>query len=414
MTAFRWRGTDALGLPQHGALEAKSLEEAHLQLAGLGLSDILIRQRSRTRNSEDTNRTQVNAKRNAGPKIRASKKQLGILSRYLANLLSAGIPIIDALDLLEEGGKNENAKLLRSLKNSLNDGLKLGDAMAQHPAVFDPYFVSLVRCEEIAGQLHRALTHLANHLEQTESLHRKVRQSLLQPSLILLTAVLVTWLLLTFVMPEFAKMYTQQDQQLPHITRWVIDLSAYLQLYGSTGLILLGACSVAAFVLVKSVASLGLIFDRLLLRLPFVGHIIQQTNIVDFSRTLAAMLTAGVALNESLVHAGASCRNAAFRQALAQTTAGVENGAALHQAMSSSACFPVPFRRMARLGEEAGKLDQMLEHASVIYREDIQRTVDNLVPLIEPILMLILGVVVGGLILAMYLPIFSMGTLLHT
>jgi type IV pilus assembly protein PilC len=170
----------------------------------------------------------------------------------------------------------------------------------------------------------------------------------------------------------------------------------------------------ATLTLVKNVPSVSLVFDRLLLGLPVFGSLIQRANIAEFSRTLAAMLAAGVPLNESLLHAGACSRNALFRRDLSRITNEIENGTALHQAMVVSACFPEPFCRMTRLGEETGKLDQMLEHASGVYREDFHRTVDNLLPLIEPTLMLILGLVVGGLILAMYLPIFSMGALLHT
>jgi type IV pilus assembly protein PilC len=414
VTAFLWQGTDTLGLPQHGILEAPSLKDAQSRLAGLGISGVRIRQQSPLRKTNDSAHIQMKVRKPPRPKIGMSKKQLRFFCRQLADLLSAGIPVIDALDLLEEGAKNGRTALMRALKNSLHEGLKLGDAMARHPAVFNPYFVSLVRSEESAGQLHRALIHLANHLEQIESLHQKIRQSLMQPALILLTAVLVTWLLLTFVMPEFAKMYTQQEQQLPNITRWVMSLSLFLQSYGGPGLVLIAACSIATLALVKNVPSFGLVFDRLLLRLPVFGPLIQRANVADFSRTLAAMLTAGVPLNEGLLHAGACSRNAVFSRSLSQITSEIENGAALHQAMVLSACFPAPFCRMTRLGEETGKLDQILEHASVVYREDFHRTVNSLLPLIEPILMLILGLVVGGLILAMYLPIFSMGALLHT
>ncbi len=414
MTAFRWQGTDTLGLPQHGILEAQSLQDAELQLAGLGVSRVRIRQQSGLKNPENGDRTAARGGKKTASKLRVRNKQLATFCRQLANLLTAGIPIIDAIDILEDESKGENAQLLKSLRHSLLDGLKLGEAMALHPEVFDPYFVNLVRCEEVAGQLHRALSNLADHLKQTQLLHRKIRQSLMQPGLILITAVLVTWLLLTLVMPEFAKMYTQQDQQLPGITQWVIGLSTVLQNHQGTVLLLIAGGPVAALTLSKRVAAIVLISDRLLLGLPLLGSLIRQSNIVEFSRTLAGMLTAGIPLNEGLIHAGAYCRNAAFRHAISQTTASVENGSALHHAMTFSPCFPAPYRRMIRLGEETGKLSHMLEHASQLYRESIQRTVDNLLPLIEPILMLILGAVVGGLILAMYLPIFSMGTLLQS
>ena len=414
MNAFRWQGTDALGLPQHGTLEAQSLTDAQSKLAGLGISGVRIRQQSPLRKTNNSDHIQVHVRKPSKSKIRVSKKQLGFFCGQLADLLSAGIPVVDALDLLEERDKNAKSTLVQGLKNDLHEGLKLGDAMAQHPAVFNPYFVSLVRSEENTGQLHRALTHFANHLEQTQSLHRKIRQSLLQPALILLTAVLVTWLLLTFVMPEFAKMYSQQKQQLPNITQWVMNISLFLQSYGGPVLALIAACSMATLTLVKNVPSVSLVFDRLLLGLPVFGSLIQRANIAEFSRTLAAMLAAGVPLNESLLHAGACSRSALFRRDLSRITNEIENGTALHQAMLVSACFPEPFCRLTRLGDETGKLDQMLEHASGVYREDFHRTVENLLPLIEPTLMLILGLVVGGLILAMYLPIFSMGALLHT
>lgn len=174
MNAFRWQGTDALGLPQHGTLEAQSLTDAQSKLAGLGISGVRIRQQSPLRKTNNSDHIEVHVRKPSKSKIRVSKKQLGFFCRQLADLLSAGIPVIDALDLLEERDKNAKSTLVQGLKNDLHEGLKLGDAMAQHPAVFNPYFVSLVRSEENAGQLHRALTHLANHLEQTQSLHRKI------------------------------------------------------------------------------------------------------------------------------------------------------------------------------------------------------------------------------------------------
>lgn len=413
MTAFSWHGTDALGLPQHGVLEAESRHGAEARLTALGVSRVTIHKAPVSSAINDSNPKQTGAYGSEGSKLRTSKKQLGVFCRQLANLLAAGIPIVDALETLEEGSKAPYAKLLRSLKDSLGDGLNLGDAMAKHPKVFDAYFLSLVRCEEIAGQLHRALTNLANHLEQTQSLRRKIRQSLLQPGLILFTAILVTWLLLSFVMPEFAKMYTEQNQQLPDITRWVIGLSTYLQTYGNTVLFIFAASSLACIALHKTVSSIRLLFDRLLLSLPLLGPLIHYSNIVDLSRTLAAMLTAGLALNEGLIHAASACRNAEFRRALLQTSVHLENGSSFYQAIASSKCFPESFRRIVRLGEETGKLDHMLEHATGLYQADIQRAVDNLIPLIEPVLMLVLGIIVGGLILAMYLPIFAIGTLLQ-
>ncbi len=410
MTAFRWQGTDALGLPQRGVLNAASRDAAKAQLSALGVSALVISNSADSKKASDVVPPQAGARNRT--EIRLSRKQLVLFCRHLANLLVAGIPVVDALDTLKKGSKGDYAKLLLSIHNSLDDGLKLGDAMALHSQVFDPYAVSLVRCEEVAGQIHRALATLANHLEQSQALHQKVRQSLLQPGLILLTAIMVSWLLLTFVMPEFVKMYSQQNQQLPVITQWVMGVSDRLQEHSISALLLISMAGAGGITLYQRVGRFRLLFDQLILRLPLLGDLSRLSNLVDLSRTLAAMLTAGVSLNEALTHTAASCRNAAFCQAVLNATAKVESGSSLHQAMTGSQYFPEAFRRMIQLGEETGKLSQMFEHAARGYQEEIRRSIDCLLPLIEPILMLILGMMIGGLILAMYLPIFAMGSLL--
>ncbi len=411
MIRFRWQGVDSLGLPQQGELTADSKTAAEQQLKSIGISGLHMHSVAEHVRSPGSLR-ELRWTFNSRPaNLRVRRKDLGIFSGQFADLLAAGIPVLDAIETLEEGRTGNFAVLLRSLKESLNQGLTLADAMAKHPRVFDACYINLVECEQVAGKLHRALATLAAQIEHRKALTQRLRQSMLQPGLILVTALAATGLLLVFVMPEFAALYRQQSQELPAITQWVMKMSEEAQMHAKPAMAGLVVTLIAAYLLYQNSVICHRLVDRALLALPLFGSLIRCSNITDLSRTLSALLDAGVPLNQGLEHSSSVCRNAVFRRAIEQAKDQIENGAALHQALAWRPCFPTAYQRIVRLGEETGNLSHMLNHACKIYEAHTNRVLDTLVPMIEPILMVILGIVVGGLILAMYLPIFSMGTL---
>ena len=406
---YGWHGTDSLGLPQHGRIQASSYDHANGLLAQNGVRNIILK--GREHGSHADRRVRWLA---PSGKARINKKELAFFSRQLASLLTVGIPVMDALDTLEADSTPRLQVILRAVKASLGDGLNLGDALAKHSETFDGGYLALVRSGEAAGELGPALTALAESYERAQHFRRHIRQAFMQPGLILVTAAAATWMLLAFVMPEFAAMFAQQKRSLPEITQWVIQLSETIEhqgkwwLFGTVVSAMMGLWSYRYSTFAR------LLLDGLVLRAPVAGNLSQCANTASMCRTLAATVGAGVAINKALPFAADACGNGVFQRAVNGLVSQLENGTRLHDAMAAEPCFPTTLQRMIRLGEESGKLDHMLQQATEFHEEKLRRTVSNLLPLIEPLLMVLLGFVVGGLILAMYLPIFAMGDLFQS
>ena len=406
---YGWHGTDSLGLPQHGRIQASSYDHAIELLAQNGVCNIVLK--GREHGSHADRRVRWLA---PSGKARINKKELAFFSRQLAGLLTVGIPVMDALDTLEADSAPRLQVILRAVKASLSDGLNLGDALAKHSDTFNGGYLALVRSGEAAGELGPALTALAESYEHAQHFRRHIRQAFMQPGLILATAAAATWMLLAFVMPEFAAMFAQQKRSLPEITQWVIRLSETIEHQGKWWLFGTVISAMIGLWSYRYSAFARLLLDGLVLRAPVAGNLSQCANTASMCRTLAATVGAGVAINKALPFAADACGNGVFQRAVNGLVSQLENGTRLHDAMAAEPCFPKTLQRMIRLGEESGKLDHMLQQATEFHEEKLRRTVGNLLPLIEPLLMVLLGFVVGGLILAMYLPIFAMGDLFQS
>ena len=406
---YGWHGTDSLGLPQHGRIQASSYDHANGLLAQNGVRNIILK--GREHGSHADRRVRWLA---PSGKARINKKELAFFSRQLASLLTVGIPVMDALDTLEADSTPRLQVILRAVKASLSDGLNLGDALAKHSDTFNGGYLALVRSGEAAGELGPALTALAESYEHAQHFRRHIRQAFMQPGLILATAAAATWMLLAFVMPEFAAMFAQQKRSLPEITQWVIRLSETIEHQGKWWLFGTVISAMIGLWSYRYSAFARLLLDGLVLRAPVAGNLSQCANTASMCRTLAATVGAGVAINKALPFAADACGNGVFQRAVNGLVSQLENGTRLHDAMAAEPCFPTTLQRMIRLGEESGKLDHMLQQATEFHEEKLRRTVSNLLPLIEPLLMVLLGFVVGGLILAMYLPIFAMGDLFQS
>lgn len=406
---YDWRGTDSLGLPQQGRIQASSYDHAHDLLAQNGVRNGIVK--GYERNPLAMRKVHWLA---PNRQARINTKELAFFSRQIASLLTAGIPVMDALETLEADSKPRLQFILRAVKASLDDGLNLSDALAKHPDTFDRGYLALVRSGEAAGELGPALTALADSYERAQHFRRHIRQSFMQPGLILLTAAAATWMLLAFVMPEFATMFAQQKRALPQITQWVIELSETVEQRGKWWLFGILASAMTGFWIYRHSVTASLLVDGLLLRAPIAGTLSQCANTASMCRTLAATVGAGVAINNALPFAADACGNRVFQRAVNGLVSQLENGTRLQDAMATEPCFPKTLQRMIRLGEESGKLEHMLQQAMEFHEEKLRRTVTSLLPLIEPLLMVLLGFVVGGLILAMYLPIFAMGDLFQS
>lgn len=406
MQGYSWQGIDSLGLPQQGSIKALSKTHAKDLLTEQGVRNITLRGVTQS----------VHTYPYVGwlMPTRASgidKKELAYFSRQIASLLTAGIPVVDALETLEADSKPRLRAILRAVRASLGNGLNLGEALALHPETFDNGYLALVRSGEAAGELGPALTSLADSYMRAQQFRHHIRQSLVQPALILATAAAATWMLLAFVMPEFAAMFAQQKRSLPQITQWVLQLAETVEHQGKWWLFGLSASPVMGLWCYRRSEFARMLLDGMVLRVPVLGNLCQCANTADMCRTLAATVSAGIAINKALPFAADACGNHFFQRAVGGLVSQLENGVRLHDAMAAEFCFPNTLRRMIRLGEESGRLEHMLRQATAFHEEKLHRAVSDFLPLIEPLLMVLLGFVVGGLILAMYLPIFAMGDL---
>lgn len=406
MQAYSWQGIDSLGLPQQGSIQASSKTHAEDLLTEQGVRNITLRGVTpRPRAYADASWSM--------PKraTRIDKKELAFFSQQIASLLTAGVPVIDALETLEADSKPRLREILRAVRASLGNGLNLGEALAKHPETFDNGYLALVRSGEAAGELGPALTALADSYMRAHQFRHHIRQSLIQPALILATAAAATWMLLAFVMPEFAAMFAQQKRSLPEITQWVLQLSETVEHHGTWWLFGLSVSPVMGFWFYRQSEFARVLLGAMVLRAPVLGNLSRCANTADMCRTLAATVSAGIAINKALPFAANTCGNHYFQRAVRGLISQLENGVRLHDAMAAEFCFPNTLRRMIRLGEESGRLEHMLRQATAFHEDKLRRALSNLLPLIEPLLMVLLGFVVGGLILAMYLPIFAMGDL---
>lgn len=395
---YSWHGTDANGQPVSGQTPGRS--PAHVR-AGL------IRQGIK-----------VAGLRPAGgltfslPKRQAKADPAGF-SRQLATLLKAGVPLLQAFEVMGRSGCDAGqAALLNKLKQDVASGLGLADALQRHPGWFDALYCNLVRVGEQSGTLDRQLEQLASMLEQRHTLHRKVRKAMIYPLLLLLTGLGVSAILLLEVIPEFENLFSGMGAALPAYTQWVIDLSAMLSRFAPLLVVLGAALGFAMRRLYRQHAPTRLWLSRQVLGLPVFGKLLAQAALARFARSLATAYAAGVPLLDALGTVARVSGGDLHEQAVLRLRQGMANGQGLNQAMAAEPLFPPLLVQLTAIGETSGTLDQMLEKAASHYEEQVSQALDQLTSLLEPAIVLILGVLVGGLVVAMYLPIFQLGSLI--
>ncbi len=395
---YTWHGTDANGTPVSGQTTGRS--PAYVR-AGL------IRQGIR-----------VAGLRPAGgltcslPKRREKADPAGF-SRQLATLLKAGVPLLQAFEVMGRSGCDAaQAVLLERLKQDVAAGLGLADALQRHPGWFDALYCNLVRVGEQSGTLDRQLEQLASMLEQRRVLHKKVRKAMIYPLLLLLTGLGVSAILLLEVIPKFESMFSGMGAALPAFTQWVIDLSTGLSRFAPLLLMMGLVLGFAMRQLYRQHAPARLWISRRVLGLPVFGKLLGQAALARFARSLATSYTAGVPLLDALGTVARVSGGDLHEQAVLRLRQGMANGQGLHQAMAAEPLFPPLLVQLTAIGESSGTLDQMLEKAASHYEEQVSQALDQLTSLLEPAIVLVLGLLVGGLVVAMYLPIFQLGSLI--
>jgi len=339
---------------------------------------------------------------------------IAIFARQLATMLNAGVPVVQALDIVGRGHENLSMRdLLLMIKADVESGDSLTQALRKHPAYFDELFCNLIEAGERAGVLESLLEKIAMYKEKSETMKKKIKKALTYPISVVIVAFIVTAVLLIFVVPVFEDLFKSFGADLPAFTKMVIAMSKWMQSYWWIAAAIFTGLFYTFKFFKKTSEPFNYFLDKQILKVSVVGVIINKSAIARFARTLATMSAAGVPLVESLESAAGTCGNRLYRDAVLQVREEVAIGQRLQFAIQESGLFPHMVVQMIAIGEESGALDAMLSKVADFYEEEVDNLVDNLSSLMEPMIMLILGVLVGGLIVAMYLPIFKLGSAIH-
>jgi type IV pilus assembly protein PilC len=336
---------------------------------------------------------------------------IAIFARQIATMMQAGVPLVQSFEIIGQGNdKPSMQKLILAIKSEVEGGVSMAEALSKHPLYFDPLFINLVNAGEQSGALETMLDKLATYKEKVEALKAKVKKALFYPIAVLVVAFVVTVILLVFVVPQFEELFQSFGADLPALTRFVINLSEFMQQwwYVIAGAIVGTVLTVLR--IKKTSPKMQEWFDRMALKAPVVGEIATKSAIARFSRTLETMSAAGVPLVEAMDSVAGATGNIIYHNASLKIKDEVSQGTQLQTSMRNTGLFPNMAIQMVSIGEEAGSLDAMLARVADFYETEVDNAVDALTSLLEPIIMAVLGVLVGGLIIAMYLPIFKLGS----
>ncbi|HND14616.1 MAG TPA: type II secretion system F family protein, partial [Pseudomonadales bacterium] len=338
---------------------------------------------------------------------------IAVFSRQLATMMKAGVPLVQSFDIVADGQDNAAFReLIVSLRNDVAGGNSLASALAKHPRQFDDLFCNLVHAGEQSGKLDSMLDRVATYKEKTEALKAKIRKALTYPAAVVLVALIVTTILLIWVVPQFAETFSSFGADLPAFTLMVLKMSQFMQAYWW---VVLGSLAGAGFAFREARIRNQKFADQvdaLTLRIPIVGPIVKEAVVARFARTLCTTFAAGVPLVEALESVAGAAGNAVYAKAIRQVRDDVTVGTQLNHAIRSTNIFPMMLLHMVAIGEESGALDSMLDKVATHFETEVDNKVDGLTSLLEPLIMAVLGVLVGGLMVAMYLPIFMLGSVM--
>jgi type IV pilus assembly protein PilC len=394
--AFTWEGTDKKGTRVSGESRGTDVNMIKAELRKQGVNPLKVRRKPTSLFSS---------------KKKITSADVTVFSRQLATMMSAGVPMVQAFDIVGRGHENPSMQeLILTIKADVEGGTALADALKKHPLQFEDLFVNLVRAGEHAGVLETLLHKIATYKEKTESIKGKIKKALFYPAAIVAAAIIVTIILLIFVIPQFEELFQGFGADLPAFTRMVVNLSHLVRDWWWA---LLGGFITFVILFAKAwkrSRKLRHTVDRMLLKLPVIGMILNKAAIARFSRTLATMSAAGVPLVEALDSVSGATGNIVYSDAVLRMREDVATGQSLQLSMKQRNLFPNMVIQMVAIGEESGALDDMLNKVADFYEEQVDNAVDAMSSLMEPLIMMVLGTLVGGLVIAMYLPIFKMGS----
>ncbi len=396
---FTWNGTDKAGRPSAGEIEAVSQAMAKAQLRQQGIKPQSVRKKAKPLFGGQ------------GKPIKAA--DIAIFTRQLATMLKAGVPLVQSFEIVEDGlEKPRMRELVKSIKNDVASGSGLAPSLAKYPRHFDDLFCSLVGSGEDSGTLELMLDRVATYKEKTEQLKAKIRKAMTYPTAVVVVALIVCAILLIKVVPVFAETFKNFGSELPAFTQFVMSISDFvIAWWYIIFFALIGTVFAFREIKLRSV-KFSEWLDQLALRVPVVGGIVHDAVIARFSRTLATTFAAGVPLVDALNSTAGAAGNSVYAKAIRRIRDDVTTGTTLYNSIKATGLFPNMLLQMVSIGEESGALDDMLDKVATHYEEAVDNAVDSLSSLMEPFIMSILGVLVGGLMIAMYLPIFMLGSVI--
>ena len=393
---FTWQGKDKRGQSRKGEISASSLSEAKNLLRRQGISANKVKKLSKPLFGSGA--------------AKITPADISITSRQIATMLSAGVTLIQSLEMIAQGhAKVSMRKLLGDITDEVKAGNPLSSALRKHPNYFDDLYCDLVYTGEQSGALELIYDRIATYKEKSEALKSKIKKAMFYPIAVVVVAFIVTTILLIFVVPQFEEIFSSFGAELPAFTQFVLGISRFVQDYGIFIAIAVGIAGFLFGRAYKKSQNLRDRCDRLVLKIPVIGEILKKASIARFTRTLATTFSAGVPLIGALESAAGASGNAVYREAILFMRKEVAGGIPMHVAMRATNVFPDMVTQMVSIGEESGSVDEMLSKIATIYEAEVDDMVDGLTSLLEPMIMAVLGVVIGGLIVAMYLPIFDMG-----
>jgi type IV pilus assembly protein PilC len=391
---YVWQGLDRQGNRLKGEMPGKSPEVIKKELRRQGLRPVKVHKKSAL------------FKRR---KKKIVSKDITFFSRQLATMMSAGVPIVQSLELIGRGHEKPSMQeLVLAIKNDVESGTALTEALAKHPLQFDDLYTNLVHAGEQAGALETLLHKIASYKEKTESIKAKIKKAMFYPTAVIVVAFIVTAILLIFVIPQFESLFKGFGADLPAFTKLVIGLSRVFQDWWWAIFGAMGAAAYGFYEARRRSRKFAHFLDRASLKIPIVGVILNKAAIARYARTLATMFAAGVPLVEAMESVAGATGNVVYSDAVLRMRDQVATGQQLQLAMQMSSLFPNMVVQMVAIGEESGSLESMLAKVADFYEEEVDNAVDSLSSLLEPLIMAVLGILIGGLVIAMYLPIFKL------
>ncbi len=399
LDVFIWQGVNRKGKKISGELPAPSLMALKAQLRKQGITPGKVKKKAKPLFGMN------------GEKA-ITQGDIAAITRQIATMLGAGVPLVQTIEMIGTGHSNPKMqRLLGDVGNKLQSGLPLSDCLREHPLQFDDLYCDLVNSGEQSGALETIYDRIATYKEKAEILKAKIKKAMTYPIAVLVIALIVTSILLIFVVPVFQEIFESFGAELPAFTLFVVGISEFMQAYWYMGL---AGIFLAAFLFRRAhrnSAKLRDNVDKNILKLPVIGDLLKKAAVARFARTLSTTFAAGVPLPDALQSAAGASGNAVFRDAILDIRSEVTSGMQMNLAMRNSSIFPDLVIQMVAIGEESGAVDDMLSKVANVYEREVDDAVDNLTALLEPMIMAVLGVVIGGLIIAMYLPIFQIGNI---